>query len=357
MGLPIGPDTSLVLGELVLSQVDAELEVGLPTDVHGFRFYDDYELFAPSRRAADEALNALTDALAGWELMLNPHKLEIVELPVPMEEEWKSIPRRLRIRTTYPSQERADINALFDEAFRLARVYPREQVIAYAIGRFVSKANREVRRVHPSNWQHFEKLLLQAVLGEPGIVSKVGFLLFWARARGLVLERKTIEDAFNLLAVENAARGRSNEVAWVVWLAIQLDIPIRARAVHAIEKLKDDVVALVALDASDRGIIKRLDTSAWVASMNRAGLESEHWLLAYEARIHGWLPSSDGSDYISADPGFSYLRTKRVKFYDGGATLPSGAIVAKPVKPAPAAGQVAHAPGEVVEAADEEEYG
>jgi hypothetical protein len=62
-----------------------------------------------------------------------------------------------------------------------------------------------------------------------------------------------------------------------------------------------------------------VDLSVWSNLMTGSALRGEHWLLAYEARIKGWLPSRDGSDYIAADPCFAWMRSENVSFYNAGA--------------------------------------
>ncbi len=40
--------------------------------------------------------------------------------------------------------------------------------------------------------------------------------------------------------------------------------------------------------------------------MSAGALYDEHWLLAYEANVKGWLPSVSGTDHIAADPNFRF---------------------------------------------------
>lgn len=51
IGIPIGPDTSLVLAEILLARVDRDLAEAFP-DVRGFRYLDDYELTTRSHSEA-----------------------------------------------------------------------------------------------------------------------------------------------------------------------------------------------------------------------------------------------------------------------------------------------------------------
>jgi hypothetical protein len=56
VGIPIGPDTSFVLGELVLAEVDGSLR-SKRRAFPGFRYFDDYELYASSAQEADLMLS------------------------------------------------------------------------------------------------------------------------------------------------------------------------------------------------------------------------------------------------------------------------------------------------------------
>lgn len=332
LGIPIGSDTSLVLGELLLGQVDRVL--ARRRKVHGFRYYDDYELHASTRRDAEEAVADVQVLLADWELTVNPYKVEILELPLPVEEEWVSSLKRIRIGTRQ-SSERSDLYTLFDEAFRLARRFPGEQVLAYALGRFISGRTNERHRVSKANWAQFLRLLLQAVLSEPGLLPRALYMMNWGKLRGMSLDLSTIGEALELLIIENGARGNASEVAWAIWSATALGISLGAKAVRAISRMTDDVVAITALHARSKGLLPGLDTSSWESLMTEASLTEGHWLLAYEALVRRWLPSATGSDYIAADAPFAYLRANRVRFYDPRVALPRLPSRKKPAAPAP----------------------
>ena len=322
IGIPIGPDSSLVLAELVLAQVDAELlATGRSKGLHGFRYYDDYELYTRTRPDGEQALADIQRILGQWQLTANPYKIRIVELPEPVEDEWISVLKKHQLRDQR-SQERADINALFDESVRLARLYPRENVFAYALGKVITRDLEERHQIQKGNWPHFEKLLLASALGEPGLISKVSCLLNWAKHRGWPLNSSIVADALTTVVVESASRGNWSEVAWAVWTSSCLAIPLPAEAGRAVSGTTDDVVALTALDASSKGSLRGLKTTAWEQLMVGDSLRGEHWLLAYEALEHGWLPSKTSVDYISADPIFSHLGLNNVRFYDDAAKLP-----------------------------------
>src|SRR5207244_2175927 len=61
LGVPIGPDTSFLIAELILAKVD-EIMVGRGA-THAFRYIDDYEFAFPDRASAERALADLQEAL------------------------------------------------------------------------------------------------------------------------------------------------------------------------------------------------------------------------------------------------------------------------------------------------------
>lgn len=111
---------------------------------------------------------------------------------------------------------------------------------------------------------------------------------------------------------------QGNEVAWALWLAKLMNVPISKAVADRIVRLDDDVVALVALDLHQLGLLKASGFTKWRNSMTAANLYDSHWLLAYEALEQGWLPSRNGSDYVGADEFFSILRKHGVRFYGAG---------------------------------------
>jgi len=56
LGIPVGPDTSLVIAEIVASAVDETLQSDRHSNIEGFRYYDDYELVFDTSLEAESAL-------------------------------------------------------------------------------------------------------------------------------------------------------------------------------------------------------------------------------------------------------------------------------------------------------------
>jgi Reverse transcriptase (RNA-dependent DNA polymerase) len=318
VGLPIGPDTSHVLAEIVLSACDAELG----SQCRGFRYFDDYELYASTQTDASRILERLQSVLADYRLTLNPYKTRIETLPQPLEETWVGQIKRIDVRRG-ARQEKSDLTFLFDEMFRLSRAFPDRHVVSYGLGRLINRFVETGTLASGENWPYLQQLLLQACFAQPTAIQKVAHVLAWGKARGLGLDRPRVGEALNSLADEQARQGHGSEVAWILWAALNLRIFIEYRVSQTISRMDDDIVALLALHARDRRrFSRRADLDLWQKNMDASSLQGEHWLLAYEASHHGWLSFPGGADPIAAHPVFSELRGRGVRFYDETAQVP-----------------------------------
>jgi hypothetical protein len=325
IGIPIGPDTSLVLGELVMSAIDMSFLGGLTRQqrrsFRGMRYYDDYEFFTASASEASDLVASLQNTLAEFQLAINPYKFQVRELPVSLQEHWASTLRRIYVPHLATS-ERAALVVLFDEAFRLAPKYPFENVIAYALSQFIPSGFDERHVVHRDNWKLFEALILQTATVEVATLPRVTYLLNWYTERGYPVSQRAVTDTLKSVIQRHATLGHGSEVAWALWAAIS-----HARAV---ERLNDDFATIIALHARQAGVLPSLQTGSWEPLMTRSSLATSRWLLVYEAYHHGWLPSVSGRDFIRSSPVVGWLRGRDVCFYDDTATIKAPVSLPRP---------------------------
>jgi hypothetical protein len=332
LGIPIGPDTSFILGELILSAVDRQvMDAGTRRWLHGFRYYDDYELYCETRADAERARALVQSVLANWRLDLNSRKVNIRELPLPTREDW--IGPLSSVALDDGSKERSSFYTLFDLAFKLAAEHPSDPVLSYALGRFIDPVLHKKKAVAAVNWRVLQDLLLQTVLAEPGTLAKVAHLLAWATADGMPLSATATANTLEAIVRLHAPLLHGNEVAWAIWTAIALQIKLSANAARLVARIPDDAVALVALDAKVKGILSDLDPKLWASLMTEDSLKGDHWLLSYEALGHRWLTTVGGLDYVTAFAPFALLRRNNVRFYDDATTMPGPTPVPLPFAP------------------------
>ncbi len=313
LGIPVGPDTSLVIAELLLASIDKTLvaEIG---NLRGFRYVDDYELCFESRSDAEAALDLLQVLLGHYELALNAAKTQILEFPLCLDREWASELRGFEFRPGTAAQA-TDLVRFFDRVAILAQENPDGSVLGYAIRRL------EGETIHAKNMKLLVDLLLHCALIEPRTLPVVLRHIQHYTLLGFPVDRSKVGEVANNLIGYHAPRGQSSEVAWALWALIVSEQNITPTAAEAVSKMDDSVVALLALDAFNRGLVPSgLNTSSWQPFMDEKELYGEHWLLSYEANVKRWLSSSTGTDHVKNDPNFWYLKLKGVSFYDPSAS-------------------------------------
>lgn len=309
VGIPIGPDTSLVIAEMISTAVDLRL----PTELrNAFRYIDDIECGFKSASEAEGALASLQNEFAQFELNLNPRKTRVVELPLPLEAWW--VPH-LRVIPIRDGSQRTDLIGFFSRAFELAKDHRDEAILKYAIQRMRSVV------VKVSNWPIYEDILLSCLAIESGTTpAVVRELLRYGSLRPQRGAR--IAEAFSTLIKFHAPLHHGSEIAWSAWYMAQAQYALHKDAAELALQIPDPVVALCLLYAKSKGQTDAsVDWSALEAKMLVEELQGVHWLLAYEAKLKGWLPTFTGGDHLAMEPRFDYLKNANVTFFDEGATL------------------------------------
>lgn len=308
-GLPIGPDTSLLLAHLVLAPIDKALKkAGFG---HGFRFMDDYELAFVDRGDADRALSALISALSVYELELNSLKTRIDELPLEIDSSPILALKAMPLRQTSSAQQ-ADLISLFNLAFLLAKAHPDRPILQYTVGRLNNSSTDK------KNAALAQDLVLQCATIEPGV---------WPKALPL-LKRLHSEQSFSKDPISNvievtiekqAPLGHSSEVAWCLWACLVFGLSLRKKAVKSVVAMEDDVCILLILHANELGYanIEEASMKKLKGLAVRGQLYGNHWLLAYESVIKGWIKPI-GGNYLTKEPAFKFLRDTNVSFYNSG---------------------------------------
>ncbi len=308
VGIPIGPDTSLVIAEILMHKCDKEL-TNTFSSIKGHRFIDDYELSFRTREEASKAYHFLQTTLADFELALNTKKTFIDELPLPLEEDWVSEIKRFQFRESEHGQA-IDLEAYFSIIYVHHRKNKNESVMQWGIS-----CLRTIK-LHESNWELFQRLLMLCIAPEPASLPLALELIILKENEFPNFLREDLTSLLNNIIIEHSILRHSSEVAYALWGCLALKLKLNSAAVDSLSTCKDSCVAILALDCQQRNLLfKKLNTDQWDVYLNRESLYGEHWLLAYEANIKNWLRPKDGIDYVSEDPNFKFLKDNKVSFY------------------------------------------
>lgn len=309
VGIPTGPDSSLIISEIIGSAIDAEINVKVKGIRDGFRYMDDYFLFFGSKAEAETALSEVRLILGGYELEMNADKSKIISLPEILEPQWVSDLRLHQISSDSVEEECKHIISYFSKAFEYHKRFPDEYVLVYALNK-----NKRLL-VNLDNWPLFESIILNIILNCPTSIKVAVSIFENYRKYGYENDVRRVSLTINEIILHHSRLNQGREVCWALWLAMVMNVSIHDSTVDEIVKQDDPAIALVFLDLHSKGLAKAdANFDYWFSFMNESSLCNEFWLLAYEANIKGWL--STPNDYISGNTFFSLLREKGISFYD-----------------------------------------
>lgn len=314
MGIPIGPDCSLILAEILLAAVDQQVALKIP-GIRGIRFIDDYEFAVNLRSDAEEIVSVLQSVLSHYELALNSSKTRIIELPESIEPLWTSRLRTFFFREAGIIGQRNDLMAFFDLVFTQGREEADEGMFKYAIARLNSV------KVVEDNWPIFEGLLGQCASVEPACLPQVCEQIVHYKSEGETTNESLWQDILNRIVCERLPLGHASEAVWAMWMMNIMKIRLTDAAASAVDSCEDSAAALMGLWLANNG----LGDPALLGRLNLFAEPGElfgrQWLLCYEGIRQGWIKPPSGNGIQDAQ--FKFLYGQGVSFFDTGAAPPT----------------------------------
>jgi len=216
-GLPIGPDTSYIVAELVASAIDERLQSVLKKKVSGARIIDDYALFFETRADAEAAHSALTKVAAEYQIALNNDKTYIEQVSGPSRESW-----------TYQLQWREDVVSWQQQRRALLRYVDTAALLftqhgSGAIGRYAIKV-LSGQLIHQRNIDIAIACVLRLAQISPGSIAAVARFISSYRNVGYVFAQGPVSIFVRSTLSRALDLGYDQEAAWCLWMAIELTV-------------------------------------------------------------------------------------------------------------------------------------
>lgn len=310
IGIPVGPDTSRIIAEIVAVSIDARVQAELKLAAESIvRNVDDWYIGFDNAGQAEEAIAVLAAAARDYELEIHPEKTKVVNSATEVQAVWPTALRQSPISSKFSEQAKT-IDHYFAQAFQFAAEYKRANVLRFSVNILRSV---DILKV---NWPQFETYLLKAARANATTIPMVVHLLALYNAKGFPVKKDRIAKFIKDTVAKCGPSAAHYEIAWALFLAKMLRITIPADWVQPVTKLESSACALVLLDLRQMGLIDgAIDVSLWTQAMTVEGLESNLWLVAYEADLKGWLtPPTAG--FVQNHVYFAELRRRNVSFYD-----------------------------------------
>lgn len=310
-GIPVGPDSSLLLAEIVLCAIDADMQRLMPQVADSaIRLMDDIEFYAQTRAEGEDFLTAWDSRLHDYGLALNPRKTEIVEGPMPHDFPWRVDLSQFNFRSQRSDKVLAnDIQSFFARAFGLARTNPDDAVLSYAIARV---GNIDMGS---EGWKAFQASMLAAVTVDPSCLRLVAREFKRAKSAGMNIDNGLVEMTLNQLCTYHAPFEHGSEVSWSLYLLRGLGLKLESQAAKLVAQMQDNCCLLLLVDSVKSASIfgRRPDLEPIVKRAEAIDvLHSEDWLLGYEMCRNGW---SNGNSYKKS-AHWNELLNAKVAFFN-----------------------------------------
>jgi hypothetical protein len=265
-GIPIGPATSNIACEIILSRIDEVLRT------EGYTFYryiDDYKCFVETELQAENFILLLNEQLEKYRLKLNPKKTMIVSLPQPASSDWiVSLGMELPESNTLTYRQ---VSTFLDFALDLFKKQPDGSILKYAvktiIPRMSSSAKPDVLRYILNLSFHFPVLipLLDGLLND--VSRQIDY---------------TFRNELNTLLTEHLRQKRSDATSWLIYFMISLRETIAAPMIDAIIQSRDALaLPTLLLDPFDT-YTPQLITFSNNLNSTYVYERDNYWLLNYE---------------------------------------------------------------------------
>lgn len=313
LGIPIGPDTSRVISELIGIALDREIQQSAP-NLNAIRFIDDFFFFADSISEAESLVLKVNRALNEFELAINENKSSIQIMPVSIESFHLQSIKHYKIRKNAPEQK-VDIIHLYNIAIDSYKRYPHENAFHY----FLTKVMPI--KIHKNNWSTLEAILLQISICEPKSITVISKILISYKSFGYPLNLEHIKEAFLKIAKKGINNNFGYEVCWTFWVLSQLKITINEE-ITGLSNVNDTLAILTILTAREKGIYSaKIDTTHWDNIITHDNLYDSSWMLNYESEKREWLTNQNGLSIIEDDQYFNKLSKCNVSFLNIDSTI------------------------------------
>jgi hypothetical protein len=308
VGIPIGPDTSHIIAEIIGTYIDKQLKIKFP-DLKAFRYFDDSYLYVDTEEKAQVALKFIQQILADLQLSLNESKLKIQKFPFGFQESWIKEINDVH----FDIVSSTNIKQYFSTLFSLVSKYPDNSNTIFNYG--LKTFEKRTIEITDKTWKVFESLLLKSILVEPSILEFASRIF---ETYKLFVSKDKIKNVMIKILEYHSEFNHHFETVWALWIFKQLNMEFPLRLSEKIINSSDNFSILILLDLnsvgqiSDGGLSIKLKQA--ITDMLDLG-QTTDWLLYYEAvKEKRWITAFHR-------PGFEPFLKASISFYNVSNTI------------------------------------
>lgn len=310
IGVPVGPDTSRIISELMLAAVELQIPQRMRQKISsGFRYIDDFFLCFETLSDAEMVLSSIKQSCLHFDLQLNSAKTNIVTALSFNEETWPNEIAAMPLERSGKGQRRSLLR-FFSNVIRFSKNLPDESIANFAI----KKTSKIL--ITPENWDIYEAFILRIALENSNCIDSVTKILCTYAAIGYELS-PSINDFIERIIFRHAPYNQHFEVSWALWLALSLNIRLSPASSDLLGSMANDICALLTLDLERKRLLSgKNKISSWINRVTKSDLYSDHWLLVYEDSLYRRNSVAGAVSAVTADSFFSAMKSEGVSFYN-----------------------------------------
>lgn len=306
IGLAIGPDTSRIVSELILSRIDRDLTSMRPglSSSQIYHNIDDYQIGVMSLSDAENAQSYFARTISKYELKINDFKTSIdfgVDFTPSNFQRYFDVLR---------DQSGIDfVEHFFDLLYKTMSSHPEVNVVGYVLKRFAKHLARNIEQ------DLVREYLQRLIFAAPHHARWVMPILL-----GIYRRSGTNEEISRIVAWGFETCVRRNDVGsllWFLYSAIFLKINLSKNICEKCVGLSNALVDLMLFHGKSEGLFA-FSAITLRRRYRESDFRSPSWLPLYEVSRRGWDTSAAfnkiGSD-DDVDGLYDHFRNNGVEFY------------------------------------------
>jgi hypothetical protein len=295
IGIPVGPDASRYVAELICHAIDADfINRCTSDDITFIRHVDDIWIGAQSHAEAERALWFYRSCLREFELDINENKTNIYAANFRFADSWPSdVASRIELAVNAAEYRREErLRAALEYAFDLSLSEIDDGILKYAIRQL------DLSGHHWDEWSVLQPFLMRSAIHFGHTLDYVVRVLVWRKLTRDDLDDERWEKIIKTLLDRHGRLGNDSEVCWLIFAAIVLKAPIPTEIALTIVRNCGalSVVAILNHCSGDKVV---LDEAFEVISADSA--TGAMWPVFLEWGATGWHRNAEVSALVNND--------------------------------------------------------
>lgn len=253
IGIPVGPDTSRLIAEVIGSAIDQVIQKLIkiktgnsPRERDGMRFVDDFTFGCDSNQEAERTIAAVRLAVNDFELELNNTKTGARPTAPYVSAAW-----RHEVRSYLPPSPGSDLSALHRYFYNLqiiAKNNVQSDVFKYGLKLATSAF------LDTSNWPIVQDYLISTYRGSGTVLPTVVETIILRQMARKDVDTITIKEFANAKIITLADLQKNGEIVWLLFLMSCLGVKISRVTGKRVAEIEDFTIAILVADANNRGL-------------------------------------------------------------------------------------------------------